>query len=191
MFLLKKIKYLIIFFLFTLVIIGLTNYVSQQDLTVYYDDQKIDNVRIYSDYIQNEENIPKNSVAIADIKSSGQKIRLQKKHYIIRYSIKKGYRNPDIAIELKDKPLNRTINPYMDESSLSVMLDKEYPIIYQYLVTKYGENKINNYTVKKGKLYRNGNWYGTTLQYKGDDKNIADTLRIILLKKDDRSWTNS
>lgn len=44
------------------------------------------------------------------------------------------------------------------------------------------------YTIDQGRLYEQGQWYGTTLTYKGTDQANRDTLRVILQKKDGR-WT--
>lgn len=40
------------------------------------------------------------------------------------------------------------------------------------------------YVISTGKLYAEGQWYGTTLMYKGSDEANRDTLRLLLQKKD-------
>lgn len=42
------------------------------------------------------------------------------------------------------------------------------------------------YTIDRGRLYEQGQWYGTTLTYKGADQANRDTLRVIMQKKDGR-----
>lgn len=41
-----------------------------------------------------------------------------------------------------------------------------------------------DYTINPGQLFENGQWYGTTLTYKGSDTMNRDTLRILLQKKE-------
>ncbi len=70
--------------------------------------------------------------------------------------------------------------PSADE--LSAMLDDEMEAIADALTSAYPD-AANLYTINKGKLYDRGQWYGTTLTYRGPDTDNRDTLRILMQKK--------
>ena len=65
--------------------------------------------------------------------------------------------------------------------------EQERDTIIQALMAKY-PRVATDYTVGKGKLYNDGEWYGATLTYKGTDTLNRDTLRVLAQKKDG-VWT--
>jgi hypothetical protein len=177
-------KYFFILLFILLVVISLLLFLnSRQSLIVLYDSSKIKNVLIYEDYISNGDTVPKNSKPVAEIKNSGDTITLTKKKYIIKYTASSGYSNPYKYINLNGKPIKYKIEVFYNENRLRDLLNVELPIIKSVIVKKYLDNKIGQYNILDGKLYEDGSWYGTLLQYKGDDINNANTLRIILHKE--------
>jgi hypothetical protein len=66
--------------------------------------------------------------------------------------------------------------------SLNKQLETEQPIIQTILTTKYPKI-TTDYAINQGKLYGDGNWYGTTLTYKGTDNDNRDTLRVLFQKQ--------
>lgn len=63
----------------------------------------------------------------------------------------------------------------LEESTILAVLIEKYPKV------------LTEYTVNKGQLFDKGQWYGTTLTYKGSDIDNRDTLRVLMHKKDD-TW---
>ena len=61
--------------------------------------------------------------------------------------------------------------------------EQERETIIAALATRYPEI-TTDYTINKGKLYKDGEWFGTTLTYKGSDTMNRDTLRLLMQKKD-------
>lgn len=76
---------------------------------------------------------------------------------------------PDVKIDLKKQ------------------LEQERTSIIAVLVAAYPKVKTD-YAVAQGKLYDKGQWFGTTLTYKGKDDANRDTLRVLMEKKDGK-WT--
>ena len=72
------------------------------------------------------------------------------------------------------------------EKLASILID-EQASIDQVIATNYPQI-AELYTVNPGKLYHDGQWFGTTLTYKGTDDLSRDTLRILMQKKNG-TWT--
>lgn len=67
--------------------------------------------------------------------------------------------------------------------NLNEQLLIEQGVIDGVLVEKYPKI-TTDYTINKGQLFDKGQWYGTTLTYKGADVKNRDTLRVLMEKKD-------
>lgn len=65
--------------------------------------------------------------------------------------------------------------------------EQERETILAALATKYPD-LTKDYTISKGKFYKENTLYGTTLTYKGSDTMNRDTLRLLMQKKDG-IWT--
>lgn len=70
----------------------------------------------------------------------------------------------------------------LNEQELDKLLDTELATISDVLVAEYPQVQ-NLYTINRGQLYDQGQWYGTTLTYRGDDEDNRDTLRVLMQKK--------
>jgi hypothetical protein len=117
----------------------------------------------------------------ATLTHSGQKIKLRGGNYTLHYTGNPGYVSRYSAVEVTEKAQAYSINPGYSSERLDEIRKDEEAAIIKAMVAKYPE--INTlYKIQPGKLYENGNWYGTTLYYKGTDKYNNDTLRIVLQK---------
>lgn len=59
----------------------------------------------------------------------------------------------------------------------------EQPAIILAITEAYPQ-LLTSYVINPGKLYHDGQWYGTTLTYYGQDEMNRDTLRLLVQKKD-------
>lgn len=73
--------------------------------------------------------------------------------------------------------------PKNTEKQLQEKLVGEIQTITTVLSTIYPKI-TTDYTLGNTKLYGEGQWFGTTLTYKGIDANNRDTLRVLMQKKD-------
>lgn len=80
------------------------------------------------------------------------------------------------------KPQTQHTTSLPSAGQLEKKLADEQPAIILALSEAY-PRLLNLYTVQTGKLYHDGNWYGTTLTYYGPDETNRDTLRVLMQKK--------
>lgn len=85
------------------------------------------------------------------------------------------------------QPVKKTVYIPLDDAYLKKQLETENVRIQQAITDRY-PLLTNLYTINEGKLYGRGEWYGTTLTYKGLDSDNRDTLRILLKKSSDK-WS--
>ena len=74
-------------------------------------------------------------------------------------------------------------SPKPTSDQLEKMRDTELPTIKSVLTASY-PLIATDYTINKGSLFDEGQWYGTTLTYHGKDTMNRDTLRVLMQKKD-------
>lgn len=67
-------------------------------------------------------------------------------------------------------------------SKLKEKLQSELPTIMSVMTAAYPKI-TTDYTVNTGQLFDEGQWFGTTLTYRGTDSDNRDTLRVLLQKK--------
>lgn len=170
--------WIILIALLVLIISGvfIKNMVSRQALTVSY--KNISGVTIVPSAAEGETG--KSDPHTTSVTKSGRTVHLSKGPYVITYTGSSGYANGDININLGDTKKTVTIDPPYSQSRLSSMLDAEFGAIKTALTQKY--KNLSLYEVQKGKLYQQGEWYGTKLTYKGTDVFNSDTLRVVLHK---------
>ncbi|RYF29645.1 MAG: hypothetical protein EOO17_00455 [Chloroflexi bacterium] len=80
-------------------------------------------------------------------------------------------------------PQQQTDSRPLSEQELDALLQTELPTLAEVLTTKFPA-AVDLYTINQGKLYDRGQWYGTTLTYRGSDEDNRDTLRVLMQKKD-------
>ena len=71
----------------------------------------------------------------------------------------------------------------LTKTQLEAKLVEDLPAITAVLTTKY-PLIATDYNIEAGKLFDQGQWFGTTLSYKGIDTDNRDTLRVLMQKKD-------
>ena len=80
-----------------------------------------------------------------------------------------------------------SVNPSYTDESLSKTLEVEQGAIESAIAAKYPD-VYNNYTLRQGVLYEQGQWFGGLLKPKVvDTRDQKDPYRIVLHKKD-TSW---
>ncbi|MFZ1360817.1 MAG: hypothetical protein WAS27_02210 [Candidatus Saccharimonadales bacterium] len=70
----------------------------------------------------------------------------------------------------------------LTREQLAKKLLDEQPLIHDVLTHEF-PSLTTLYDIERETLYSDGSWYGSILQYKGDDINNRDTLRVVLQKK--------
>jgi hypothetical protein len=81
----------------------------------------------------------------------------------------------------KPAPIVQTVKS-LSSAELTAQLKEDEPTIIGVLTANYPSIKTD-YLINSGKLYDQGEWYGTTLTYKGADSMNRDTLRVLMQKK--------
>ena len=83
-----------------------------------------------------------------------------------------------------EQPKPAAIQTPDNKQPLAAQLETEQATIDTVLIAAYPKIQTD-YLVNKGQLYgEKGEWYGTTLTYKGADVANRDTLRLLMQKKD-------
>jgi len=164
-------------------IVMLGNYLNSQPVQV--DFENVTKVDVYDAQPDQDNPSP-----VATITSSGSSVRLQKDtRHFFAYEGAEGYASGTTEFTpTGQENATVTISPYFSDAKLDALLDDELDAIRQTLRTKYG-SPVNDYELQRGKLYKFGEWYGTTLKYVGDDIFNSDTLRVVLGKDDAGTWS--
>lgn len=182
----KTRKYFLLFIAFLVVILVLFLYIrhinSQQKITVQF--KNVSDIKIKEDYVANK--TPRNTQVVLDGIENNKTHTLFKGNYIISYIPDDGYERKDIYVSLFDKERYIHIDPYFTEEKLDSVRKSEFRKIKTTLQQKLSAVE-KNYTIYPGKLYGRGEWYGTTLQYMGNNPETADTLKVIM-KKQNNNW---
>lgn len=175
---LSKFGFLILLIFIILGALVLRHFLFLKSLTIAYDN--VHSVKVYK---SGDPGSPKTKPA-AEIKTSGQVVRLSGGHYVVRYEGDEGYQNGSRSFDLNKNQTVR-IQPNYSAQKLASILSVELNSIRLAIAQQYPASSA--YDIQAGKLYRNGDWYGTTLVYKGADLYDADSLRIVL-HKESGSW---
>lgn len=175
----KTIPLAVFFVLAVVVVVSILNYInSQQFITIRYKN-------ISKVTIQKFKQGTKGPQDITIIPRSGEKIKVPKGHYLLKYTGNNGYNSDYENIIIEDDPISISLDPDYSEDRLVDILDQEFENIKSVLNAKY--QKMSNYAIEKGKVYKKGKWYATTLQYIGDDYFNYDSLRLVM-EKENGNW---
>lgn len=164
----------------------LDKYLSKRDLIINFPNNSRGlSINIYR-ALSGEDNLEVNkSSLVASNISQNTTLKLPQGTYRIVSNQNNDYNKIDQKIYLGDKPYTLDINGVYTDTKLKSLLDSEKQSILSSLrqelptVDKY-------FTISEGKLFEQGNWYGTTLVSKSTDIYNNDTLRVILKKQDSR-----
>lgn len=119
---------------------------------------------------------------VGNISKNGEAKRLKKdRAYIVACAGDNGYENSRVTFNLTDGRKAVRIESYYSSKKLEAMLQQNINEINRDFADTY--NLAGLYEIQTGKLYHWGDWYGTTLLYKGNDNFNDDTLRLIMHKE--------
>ncbi|HEY1085874.1 MAG TPA: hypothetical protein VGE34_04075 [Candidatus Saccharimonadales bacterium] len=123
---------------------------------------------------------------VGTVKNSGDKIQISKDvRYKLKYTGKDGYESGEVVVDNQKDKLSIS-PPYSKKKLASLLTDSVVESAHTTITNKY-PHISSQYTIEKGELYHSGEWYSTSLVYKGGYNNISDTLHVIL-KKTDQGW---
>ncbi len=123
--------------------------------------------------------------SVAELHASGETVKLDKDvSYLLSYKGAEGYADGEEVVKINGDKTVR-LNPSYSDEKLNSMLQMETPAIQTVLRQQYP--KIGLYSIQPGKLYKWGEWYGTTLVYTGPYTPSRDTLRLVM-KKENGTW---
>jgi hypothetical protein len=175
-----KPKIIGLFIIFILLIIGVGVLIwlnGSQDLVVNFDNSN--KVSIYNEKDYSDKKLDSPVIAIT---RNGQKVRLLKANYVVTYEGKQDYNNGKISVKVGDKPSHVTIKPSYSQKKLDSLLKNEFPSIKTAIETQYPVI-TTLYNIQRGALYSKGEWYGTSLQYRGENYSKSDTLKLVMHKE--------
>jgi len=177
-------KILAVFSVFILVIAGVVvfNYLSSYKKVVI-KGENIKSISIYSGKKLDSGNDDKPMIENAQL---DHPYKLKQGDYVVFYEGVDGYDSRYVDFKLSESKQVVELKPSLTDEKLEELLKQERPSVVKSLDEKY--KKINQYTIQIGKLYKNGEWYGTTLINKSKYSPNRDTLRVVLHKEDGK-WT--
>jgi hypothetical protein len=117
----------------------------------------------------------------ATITASGTSTKLRSGNYTAFYEGESGYESKYQPVDISTNHQVLKFEPGYSQERLEQMRRAEYPAIVAALQAKYP--RIGLYTIAPGQLFRQGEWYGTRLVYRGNDIFNSDTLRVVLHKE--------
>ena len=157
---------------------------SRQTVTITYNTKDIEGLELYNakDIRNTVQPTGESLLTIAPDKE----FSLKKGLYALKPSGSKT-KNDILSLTVGDSPVKKTIDLDYASNYLEKELQVEEAAITQAIYRS--NSKIQDlYTINPGNLYHHGEWYGTTLSYKGTDSSSRDTLRLIARKTED-IWT--
>lgn len=177
----KGVKYSVLVFILTgIVLVGVVGYFSTTtSMSITCTGCKSIDIYTKSDYDAYKLDKP-----VISLSGSNLKTRVFKGEYTALYKGGSDYSDQEKNISIKE-PVVQKIKLQYSDSKLDTILNNE--IISLHKIISLSNPDIDNlYTINRGKLYGMGEWYATTLVYKGSDLNNADTLRVVLHKNNDQ-----
>lgn len=96
------------------------------------------------------------------------------------------YDTAPACFTVQGKAMSVTINPSYSEARLAALLPSEMTATKSVITTAYAAI-ISQYTLGAGKLYGQGQWYGTTLAQNVSPSDRPDIYRV-LLQKSSGTW---
>jgi hypothetical protein len=96
------------------------------------------------------------------------------------------YDTSPVSFTVKDKALQIIYDPSFSTAQLDKLLEAEKVSIANTLKTAYGQT-LDTFTQSYGRLYKEGQWYATTLVKKVSRSEDPDLYRVIL-KKEGATW---
>ncbi len=159
--------------------IAVLNYLhSFQKLTVTYKSDEISSLDLYHAVTQNGNT--RATGQLVEHVTSGQTYKLKKGLYLLRLN-GEGIATDDVPVKVGAIPVETSLNPNYSTDHLKTLLASEQADIQAAILAS--NPKIGSlYKINAGTLYQRGEWYGTTLSYKGTETLSRDTLRLVAHK---------
>jgi len=155
----------------------LSHYRTTKEFTVNYEN--ITSATLYERSVEGAD-VVKESVA------SGETIRIDQvsEDYFVEYRADNEFADGEADIDPYTDSI--TIEPGFSAEKLSSLYTVEKTAIMASMKSKYKD--INElYEIKNDQLYQYGEWFGATLQYKGDSFFNKDNVGLVMQKKGN-SW---
>lgn len=128
---------------------------------------------------------------VAKTTFSGQQIKIPEGQYTLYYDAAQNYESKYVEVNLNEKRQVVSLSPGYSSGYLEGLLADESGSINAAIMKKYPEAGVR-YTIQSGKLFGNGDWYGTTLVYKTENLRPQDLFKVdslrIILKKEGGAW---
>jgi flagellar basal body-associated protein FliL len=122
---------------------------------------------------------------LVELRQNGT-LRLQEGNYAIVPS--GNYDTTPIYFSVKDRDMTVEVDPSLSEEYLAEKLSEELPAINSALRAALGAT-LSDFDINEGKLYKEGQWYATSLAQKSPGPGSqGDVYHAVLYKKDD-TWT--
>ncbi len=170
---------LIIGIVITFVVIGLIAYgiltSTPQKVTITFDNKE-GGVTLSLYHAKDGTSTDTSGPAIQTI-TSNVPFSITKGVYIIKASGMNIDASP-MSITVGDTPITKTFTVSYSTDYLSQLLDKNQTALTSLIFSKY-PSVPSTYTLQEGRLFDQGEWYGTALVYKGSDTDNRDTLHLI------------
>ena len=164
-----------------IIITGIAIAFYYQSLKIVTFDLKRDDLQVAL-YRINDGKTTKTKVS--DISTSGKQ-QLTKGNYSLVVGNAK-YDTSPIDFNIDNKDISVTVDPNYSNDELSKILSKEIGTIEALIKNSY-PSAINGFTLSSGNLYKEGQWYGTTLVQKVSRSEDGDVYRTIL-KNENGTW---
>jgi hypothetical protein len=176
-------KTLTILLILAAIIIGISIiFYLQSFKTVRLNFKKAD---ILVNIYQNTGDDQAGETKIATLDKTGE-LRLQNGRYVIMPEGEK-YDRSSIKFEVKNADQTIDINPGYSASHLDSLLNIELPALHSVLTSMY-PRVITGFTLDRGRLYDEGQWYATTLTQKTMTPDEEGDIYRTVLKKENGIW---
>jgi hypothetical protein len=121
--------------------------------------------------------------------STNEEAKLKKGVYVVQ-GRGDGYQEQSVTVDLSEGPQSVFIEPSYSKEKLDTMLEEEQAAINKALFSKTPELKSKKWRIYPGKLYKQGQWYGTVTTKQATDEqrrlSYYDVYRVALQKKDQK-----
>ncbi len=185
------IKLVFVVVLLCSMLFGLYNFIfSYQELSVELPEQhaglkaKLYRSAEHNPEVSHESYIKKENL-IKDFDKSST-FRLKKGDYLLTTSSNEDFEAQTTEVSLKDEKVKTIVTTKLSEKKLQANLAVEKAALHATIRVAFPETS-NGYIINQGKLFENGNWYGTTIVPNLSEEerrlNYVDIYRVVAAKQ--------
>ena len=169
---------------------GVSYWVSLQKLEIQFDQSNLGiNASIYSVPGKDGDGNPINFIdrnRLVGEATGNKSFKLKKGLYVVSTSGNNDFGAQSQTINLGSKPETIHINPKYTDNKLAELLGQEKATLQAAIKNSFPKT-ISGYDIGNGKLYDQGEWYGTTLVIKQTEEQrrlgYTDTYRLVAHKE--------